>query len=143
LEIKLFHATGWELRDGHQGTTQGSDDSRSHTEVHPAHKPSAGLQLLQRFDFSSESARCTVVVRGCTAGGPTFTYLKGSPEVVRCLVEPSSLPANFDAVLDSLTQEGYRCAHMRTHNLLCKRVDSRTKILIDTKSSVRCFFKCC
>eukprot|EP00884_Botryococcus_braunii_P021078 jgi/Botrbrau1/7654/Bobra.0159s0096.1 len=80
------------------------------------------LPLLQGCSFFSasisalEAARCSVVVRGCTAGAPTRTFVKGSPEVVRCLVEPSSVPPNFDTVLDSLAQEGYRVLAMAASN---------------------------
>lgn len=112
MEIKLFQAAGWEFCDAHQGSAQDTQGQGLHIEVQPTLKPSAGLQLLQRFDFSSEAARCTVVVRGCNPGAPTRTFVKGSPEIVRRLVEPSSVPADFDAVLDSLAHEGYRWAQI-------------------------------
>lgn len=108
LEIKLFQSTGWKLLEGEQGASQESHHNGHHVRVQPALKPSAGLDLLQRFDFTSECARCTVVVRGCTANAATRTFVKGSPEIVRRIVDPASIPADFDAVLNSLTQEGFR-----------------------------------
>lgn len=111
LEIKLFESTGWKLLEGEQGSSQESHHSGHHIRVQPALKPSAGLDLLQRFDFSSECARCTVVVRGCTANAATRTFVKGSPEVVCRIVDPATIPVDFNTVLDSLTQEGFRYKH--------------------------------
>ena len=35
-------------------------------------------------------------------------YAKGSPEAIRALVDPASVPADFDAVLGGFTREGLR-----------------------------------
>lgn len=50
---------------------------------------------------------------GFGAFGPTgrpdvVAYVKGSPEAVRMLVAPDSVPDDFDAVLSELTREGLR-----------------------------------
>ncbi len=103
LEIKLLQATGWIFRDSH------ADGSAATSSVYPPGNPSGGVNILQRFDFTAESARCTVVA--CpSAGGPAQTHVKGSPEVLRQLVDPATVPEHFDAVLEGLAREGFRCA---------------------------------
>ena len=37
-----------------------------------------------------------------------FLYIKGSPEKMKELSDPKTVPANFDAILDDYTQRGYR-----------------------------------
>ncbi len=59
-----------------------------------------------RFEFSSALMRNTVVVS--KVGGPTHVFVKGSPEVLRTIIQPESIPDNFDAVLGTYTKEGYR-----------------------------------
>jgi hypothetical protein len=50
--------------------------------------------------------RNTVVVS--KVGGATHVFVKGSPEVLRTLIQPESIPDDFDAVLGTYTREGYR-----------------------------------
>ena len=39
---------------------------------------------------------------------PTLVFAKGSPEAIRALVQPDSVPDDFDATLGSFTREGLR-----------------------------------
>jgi magnesium-transporting ATPase (P-type) len=50
--------------------------------------------------------RNTVVVS--KVGGATHVFVKGSPEVLRGLMQPESIPDDFDGVLGAYTREGYR-----------------------------------
>lgn len=45
------------------------------------------------------------------------TYVKGSPEKVRELCNPESLPSNFDEILKIYTECGYRVLAMATKPL--------------------------
>lgn len=50
--------------------------------------------ILRRFEFSSERARNGVLAQH--PSGRRVFYAKGAPEVIRGLVEPSSIPETFD-----------------------------------------------
>jgi len=45
------------------------------------------------------------------------SYVKGSPEKIRELCKPESLPSNFDEVLQIYTECGYRVLAMATKPL--------------------------
>eukprot|EP00045_Choanoeca_perplexa_P013062 m.145896 g.145896 ORF g.145896 m.145896 type:complete len:1212 (+) comp16226_c0_seq2:210-3845(+) len=76
----------------------------------------AGLAIIKEYAFSSQQQRMTVLVApiGQTASstdGSTpvaLTFVKGAPERVVALCSPASLPADFEQVLDGLTNDGLR-----------------------------------
>ena len=74
---------------------------------------------LHCFDFNSEQARMSVVVRlgAAAAAHPDVRSLvKGSPEAIQKLCEPATLPADFERVLAAYAGGGYRviaCAEKR------------------------------
>jgi cation-transporting ATPase 13A3/4/5 len=37
-----------------------------------------------------------------------YLFLKGSPEKVKELSKPATVPSNYDAILEDYTQRGYR-----------------------------------
>lgn len=45
------------------------------------------------------------------------SYVKGSPERIKDLCDPSSLPANFEEILEIYTQNGYRVIGLGTKKL--------------------------
>ena len=74
------------------------------------------LALIRRFDFSSKLQRMSVIVKNFLDS--TFrSYVKGSPEKIRELCRPESLPSNFDEVLNIYTECGYRVLAMATKPL--------------------------
>ncbi|KIY92781.1 ATPase type 13A2 [Monoraphidium neglectum] len=89
-------ALGWVCPPGAAGAVGGFD-------------PSAAAAIVRRFEFSSALQRNLVVVRRPAAvGGGYALYAKGSPEMIRTLVEPGSVPEDFDRVLGEYTREGLR-----------------------------------
>jgi magnesium-transporting ATPase (P-type) len=67
---------------------------------------------VRRFEFSSALQRNAVVVReagghpGSGSGSDRYLlYAKGSPEMIRTLVDPASVPEDFDRVLGEYTRE--------------------------------------
>ncbi len=75
----------------------------------PSAGPAAAARaaaIVRRFEFSSALQRNLVVVRRPEAeGGGYALYAKGSPEMIRTLVDPRSVPADFDRVLGEYTRE--------------------------------------
>ena len=59
----------------------------------------AVLRILRVIEFSSQTLRSGVVVRSDdAAAGTALLFLRGAPGVIKNLVVPSSLPADFDKV---------------------------------------------
>ena len=63
-------------------------------------KPTATLHILKTLEFSSQTLRSGVVVQA--SDGPPGTaqlFIRGAPAIIADLVQPSSLPVDFDQVL--------------------------------------------
>lgn len=76
--------------------------------------------IVRHFPFSSNLQRMSVVVR--TLGRAHMELLcKGSPEMIRTLCQPSSVPANFANVLRSYTMRGFRVLAL-AHRILDRRL---------------------
>lgn len=68
--------------------------------------PQQAYAIVKRFEFSAALQRNLVVVRA--PDNSVAVFAKGSPEAIRGLVAPSSVPPEFDALLGELTREGLR-----------------------------------
>jgi cation-transporting ATPase 13A3/4/5 len=68
--------------------------------------PPGARTIVRRFEFSSETQRAVVVVR--RPDGSLHACAKGSPEAIRRLADPATLPADYDAVLGGHAREGLR-----------------------------------
>ena len=65
------------------------------------------LDLIKRFDFVSKLQRMSVLVKN--AKEDYFkVYCKGSPEKIRELCKPETIPSNYNRVLNSYSNQGLR-----------------------------------
>ena len=65
------------------------------------------LGIVKRFDFSSKLQRMSVLVKNVNE--PFFkVFCKGSPEKIRELCKPDTVPANFNEILSKYTTKGLR-----------------------------------
>ena len=65
------------------------------------------IGILKQFQFSSDLQCMSVIVRDLAS--MTFKiYCKGSPEKLKLISKPESIPDNFQEILDSYTENGYR-----------------------------------
>jgi len=140
LDLKMFAATGWTLEEPPEDERYDSvvpprvcppippsssgAPSLSGAESEGSNDPEPldaaqrwasqhGLAIIKRFDFTSNHQRMSVIVRTDHERG-SHVFLKGAPEVVRDLCDPSSVPANFTQVVQGFTRQGLRllaCAH--------------------------------
>ncbi|GAM21648.1 hypothetical protein SAMD00019534_048230, partial [Acytostelium subglobosum LB1] len=117
LEEKIFTATGATLDDEHP---------RFKAAIRLTHKSSASekgmpfpistdeieqcaeIGLVERFEFQSTLQRMSVIIKGDGLDGKEIAIVKGSPEKIKSFSVPSSLPADYDQVLDTYTKKGYR-----------------------------------
>ena len=65
------------------------------------------LSLTRRFEFESKLQRMSVLGKN-HLNNKNYLFLKGSPEKVKELSVATSIPNNYDAVLEDYTQRGYR-----------------------------------
>ncbi|EGC34539.1 hypothetical protein DICPUDRAFT_48233 [Dictyostelium purpureum] len=110
LEEKIFEATKAELDDHDSNGVQGEI-------VYPICtndvEQSSDIALVERFEFQSALQRMSVVVRGINKqNGQTtskdLAIVKGSPEMIKRLSVPESIPSDFDHILSNYTKKGYR-----------------------------------
>ena len=74
------------------------------------------IGIVKRFDFSSKLQRMTVI--GKNLNENYFkAFCKGSPEKIKELCNPSTIPLNFEEVLNSYTTKGYRVLGMAAKSI--------------------------
>lgn len=62
----------------------------------------AKLSILKALEFSSQTLRSGAVVLSEDAPyGAALLFLRGAPAVIKSLVDPATVPANFDQVIVS------------------------------------------
>jgi len=69
------------------------------------------IGIVKRFDFSSKLQRMSVLVKN-TNESFFKCFVKGSPEKIKKLCDPSTLPLDFNEQLDNCTSKGYRVLAM-------------------------------
>lgn len=90
--------------------------SQSDISVNAKEGNNYSLALVRRFDFSSKLQRMSVIVKNFL-DSKFRSYVKGSPEKIRELCRPDTLPSNFDEILGIYTECGYRVLAMATKPL--------------------------
>ncbi len=138
LDVKMFQATGWVLEE--QTQEGGATDELVLAYVRPENSKTVAFQrtdsmvsgsdfdnkeeqelpyqlaLIRRFDFSSKLQRMSVIVKSFLDN--TFkAFVKGSPERIRELCLPHSLPSNFDEILQIYTECGFRVLALASRKL--------------------------
>ncbi|KAK5098854.1 hypothetical protein LTS08_006232 [Lithohypha guttulata] len=124
LDLKMFQFTDWTFEEGSQKTMHFVEHG-THQPAPSVTKPPSGMEydledsqnnenpipielaVLKQFEFVSHLRRASVVVR--QNGDPGISiYAKGAPEVMKDICTPSSIPADFEDLLNFYTHKGYR-----------------------------------
>lgn len=136
LDVKMFQAIGWDLvdevapppppttttapavgpiaQDSAEGGSAADSLEQHHARAYGRPETaSAGVHIdaLRHMHFASELQRAGVVVRivrDLDRASVTAVIVKGAPEMVRTLCDPSTIPADFDAVLHAHLRDGHR-----------------------------------
>ena len=69
------------------------------------------LNVLRRYDFSSELQRMSVLVKYMEDNeeiSPYCCFSKGSPEMIKKLSNNKSIPEDYDSILDEYAKRGLR-----------------------------------
>ncbi|XP_072175321.1 polyamine-transporting ATPase 13A3-like [Diadema setosum] len=117
LDIKMFNAIGWSLDLGEKKDTTlegvlalARNDSWKETSADPSEdveKEMAEFATLKIYPFSSALQSMGVITAETSTRKP-YAFVKGSPEKIRQLSKPDSVPADFEAVLQGYTKLGLR-----------------------------------
>ncbi|KAK4050588.1 hypothetical protein OIV83_003314 [Microbotryomycetes sp. JL201] len=136
LDLRMFEFTGWTLEEGKEGAarpkskgkaTSSKVPERAATLVQTVVRPPGGesfkledamkagskhahfleLGVLRTFDFASALRRMSVLVKKLKSNS-VEAYVKGAPEVMSDICDPSTLPEDYEEMLAYYTKHGFR-----------------------------------
>ncbi len=134
IDVKMFEALGWKMKendstDGEQNLDPlvlnyilpNSEDEfeiklQNNEGIKENLKGKYGMGIVKRFDFSSKLQRMTTISKNINEDF-FKAYCKGSPEKVKDLCKPDTIPSNFVNTLNKYTIKGYRVLAMATRGL--------------------------
>lgn len=125
LDLKMFEFTGWSFSEGKPQANGFEPDSKTHHPVSAVAYPPAGMEyelegdregedqvptelgILKSFEFAAHLRRASVIVR--QRGDPgAHVFVKGAPEVMKDICQSSSIPSEFDSLINYYTHRGFR-----------------------------------
>jgi len=98
VDVRMFEATNWELTD-----PIGDQEKYALQTVTDSTKTQR-IQILRRFEFEPSLQRMSAIIM--PAAGKVMLCTKGSPEALKALADPSSIPPNFEEILREYAKEG-------------------------------------
>ena len=120
LDVKMFHATGWEMEEVGEAETERygviipiivkpKSSAIDAIRIKYLNEEAMPLEvaILKQFTFSSELQRMGVIVRRLGMKNMEV-YVKGSPEMIATLCDTQTIPSDYDECLKSYTKLGYR-----------------------------------
>ena len=138
IDVKMFESVDWILKEN---TNTGNENANNNSNplvlnyirpkceediivpfndnynVEEKLKTRYEIAIVKRFDFSSKLQRMTVI--GKNLNENFFkVFCKGSPEKIKELCDKSTIPENFDEVLNNYTTKGYRVLGMAAKGLI-------------------------
>jgi len=127
LDLKMFEATNWQFEENEMNKFDSSiiavvrqldNTFNLNKSQHKSFnsKEEKGVGIVRRFDFSSKLQRMSAIVKHLS-DTEFKIHMKGSPEKVRELCDPSSVPDNFHSILEKYTEEGYRVLACASKNV--------------------------
>ena len=134
IDVKMFEALGWIMKENDSNNAERNLDPLVLNYIRPnteedieirlqnnnnmieSLKGKYAIGLVKRFDFSSKLQRMTTISKNINEDY-FKAFCKGSPEKVKDLCKPDTIPLNFDNVLNSYTIKGYRVLAMAAKGL--------------------------
>ncbi|CAJ0587354.1 unnamed protein product, partial [Mesorhabditis spiculigera] len=128
LDLILFNETKWRFEE-----SKGDDaeDKRHASVVRPPDGDTAtydeqAYPVIRQFTFSSALQRMSVIVSTDTdeEQGKCEIFVKGSPEIIESLCDPNTVPEEYQKVVNSYAQRGYRLIAAAKRVLNLNRADA-------------------
>jgi cation-transporting P-type ATPase 13A2 len=133
LEIKMFESSNWTLEENY--------DSFYRAIVKPPLNISIadnnGIGILRCFDFCSELRRTSVLTKNLSSDH-FMAYCKGSPESILQICDQTSIPSNFESILQKYSKNGFRvigCAQKNLSNYSNLNIMCLSREYIESKMS--------
>ena len=143
IDVRMFESTGWIMKENSNfGNSINLNplvlcyirpkyeediaiSFQENRNIDSKYKNRYEIAIVKRFDFSSKLQRMTVV---CKNLNEKFfkVFCKGSPEKIRELCEPSTIPESFNDILNNYTTRGYRVLGMAGKSLTMNFQQSQT-----------------
>ena len=133
LDFKMFDFTGWQFEEG--GEYKGVGEAEGQSSLSPSiARPPAGLEfeiqaqdgstskdpielgVLRSFEFISQLRRASVLVRHFGGQGADV-YVKGAPECMKDICQPTSFPIDYEDLLSYYTHRGFRVIAIATKHI--------------------------
>ena len=143
IDVKMFESTGWIMKENIDTGNETNVNPLVLDYIRPNCEPDLvvpfqdnyvveenlksryEIAIVKRFDFSSKLQRMTVI--GKNLNENFFkVFCKGSPEKIRDLCDQSTIPEDFDDILNSYTTKGYRVLGMAGKSILLNFSQSQT-----------------
>jgi len=143
IDVRMFESTDWIMKENSSVGNENSADQlvidyirpkceqdiavtfENYNGVEASLKNRYEIAIVKRFDFSSKLQRMTII--GKNLNENYFkAYCKGSPEKIRELCNPTTIPKNFDDILNSYTTKGYRVLGMAAKSIKMSFKQSQT-----------------
>lgn len=125
LDLKLFEFTKWIY-------SENNDNESPHPiEVYPAFDLKNKLGIVKQFPFSSALQRMGVIVKSSNRSSFDF-FSKGSPEMIASQCETSTLPVNFNSVLNEYSSKGYRIIALACKTLFNSNINEIERSELET-----------
>ena len=109
----MYESTKWELIEGKNIPIHHRHNVQAIVRATPQHE---GIGIYRRFEFASKLQRMSTITKGLNDVNFKL-HIKGSPEKIRELCIPSSIPQNFHRVLMKYTENGHRVLGVATKTL--------------------------
>lgn len=144
LELKLFHASKWNL-------IQNIDDNllesfeRIPDRIVTNNLTDSNYQMIgiiKQYPFESFLQRMLVIIKDVKTN-QFISMVKGAPEVIKSLCLVNTLPENYDNILEKYTCDGYRVLASATKILPMTNVDTYLNMNrneLESKMKFDCFY---
>ena len=134
IDVKMFESTGWVMKENSNTGTEVNANPLVLNYIRPKNeedivvpyqdnynveeklKNRYEIAVVKRFDFSSKLQRMTVIGKNINENFFKI-FCKGSPEKIKELCDPSTIPESFDETLNNYTTRGYRVLGMAAKSL--------------------------
>lgn len=107
LEVKMVEFSNWSYSESHESTGFNNNGFNTFAAVASSSDSQKRLGIVRAFEFSSTLRRMSVLVKEPNSNY-MHIFLKGAPEAIFQVCEPSSIPLDYKEQLHGFVHKGYR-----------------------------------